>query len=200
MHNSTNTNLAISQLKSTSASELIAHCDFLEQGIFVCRNCKHWIPGQLEESLLGWLKTQGMTKTELEAKLRELSSLLKLAAEVHECESAGTFGRLRWTPWNKLLTDLAVSKAAAELRAKLASEVLDIGIPAGARPIIWSRPMSKKDAAKLLGCPHTKKADWLNSCINSGLYRIRSINRQSIQFDMETVPAELREKFQLMPN
>jgi hypothetical protein len=62
----------------------------------------------------------------------------------------------------------------------------------------WSRPMSKKTIATLLGCPHSKKAQWLNQCVSMKLYRIRkSGNRVTFQIDLATIPPELREKFRV---
>lgn len=59
----------------------------------------------------------------------------------------------------------------------------------------WSRPMSKKQAAKLLGCPHAKKAEWINQCVKDGIYKIRRCTRQTVQFDLAKIPVNLRDKF-----
>ncbi|MEO2047196.1 MAG: hypothetical protein ABGX16_11560 [Pirellulales bacterium] len=60
--------------------------------------------------------------------------------------------------------------------------------------IEWTRPMSKKEAAKHLNCPVSKKAQWISNCVKDGELKIRQLTRQSFQFNLDFFPLEIRDK------
>ncbi len=66
---------------------------------------------------------------------------------------------------------------------------------AGEEEVEWSRPMSKKEAAKLLKCPHTKKSEWITKLIEDGTLRAKQMTRQTWRFDLSTVDQAVRDQF-----
>jgi len=74
----------------------------------------------------------------------------------------------------------------SEVYAPQAEGLLDDGIT-------WTRPMSKKEAARYLGCPVSKKTQWLNQCIADGTVLIKTMTRTSHCFNLDAFPAEIRD-------
>jgi hypothetical protein len=81
-----------------------------------------------------------------------------------------------------------------------AVEALDFlaGVPDVLAPpdatIEWSRPVTKKYLAEVLGYKRAKKAEWINQCVKDGTLHLKRFSRQSWCIDLAKIPENMRDQ------
>jgi hypothetical protein len=108
-----------------------------------------------------------------------------------------TTKRERWGRFPEALRGYAAklsanpSVTAAERRFSAGDSSGKSSVPNGHTAIRWTKPMSKKEAARYLNCPVSKYSGWIEGLIESKKLRCEELNRQSFKFGLEKFPEHL---------